>query len=185
MTLPLSPSSARSSDAARNRPSRWRTLLEGLRRSVGPRRGHPDRDVRLDAQGSEHGGIRADAEVRLVDCGLDHGAIGLAAREQSQWTFAAADRERAVDLDLGRRYRGRHGARPEIDRGMPARVEHVADDGRLDLAAILLGERARVVLAADLRADHAERGRMEVGVDALVVDGDLESLDAELEIVGR
>src|SRR5205823_5921726 len=138
-----------------------------------------------DAQGAEHGGIRADAEVRLVDHGLDHRAVALAAREQAQRAFAAADRERAVDLHLGRRHGGRHGARPEIDCGMPARVEHVLCNGRLDLAAIPLGQGAQVVLAAGACADDAERGRVEPGVNALVIDGDLESLDAELEIVGH
>ena len=66
---------------------------------------------------------------------------------------------------------------------MTVRLEDVARDVALDLGAVAVGQRARILVAAAHRRDHAQRGRIESRGHFGPVHLDLEPLDAQLQVV--
>src|SRR3989442_90876 len=66
---------------------------------------------------------------------------------------------------------------------MPPRIHHVADDGCLDVAAVAFRQGTGSILAADARADDPKGSRVESAPQAVGINGHLEPLHSQLQIV--
>src|SRR5207302_6677472 len=66
---------------------------------------------------------------------------------------------------------------------MTLRIQHLAGDGRLDLAPVAFRQGTGSILATDARADDPKGGRIESPPDAIGLDDHLEALHPQLEVV--
>src|SRR6185312_11193549 len=97
-----------------------------LRREARAGQGAAHGDVGLDLEGAEHGAVRLDAEVGLVEADLGDELVALGARREGDGAGAPVEREGALDAVAVAL--GRDGGGGEADGRMIARVEDVGGE---------------------------------------------------------